>query len=200
MGRCFAAGVYRNAVRATILVWKDHGDEELDKQLGDMMSLLATRTVIPWLRQHPERSRRRVYVVPVPSSPTSLRKRGRLHTWCLAKSVARQLRLSGVDAVAMNALRIRRGAVKSVQTSGIRGRLKRAEGLVYSPHPDRLLHRHVVVVDDIVTSGATLRQSVLVLTQAHAYPVTALLLASAVPKQRSTGDLCLHHVCLHHHA
>lgn len=177
---CFAASAYRKSVRLAILAWKDHGDEELTDCFGDIIRQLTQRTVIPWLKQHPRISSQVICVVPVPSSPASLHKRGRLHTKDLANSVVQQLRSSGFDAVTANCLRIKHGAVKSVQTAGIRGRLQRSEGLVYLRRPQRLFQRYVILVDDIVTSASTVRQCAQVVAQSQAYPLTALLLASAV--------------------
>lgn len=181
MGRCYAAGLYRDAVRSAILAWKDHGDREVSRALGDTLAQLAMRTVVPYLREGGEVCRSKpIRVVPVPSSPKSLNRRGRLQTLHLARAVVARLNDAGIPAVVDHCMRVHGGAVKSVQTRGVRDRSGRVRGLIRLRHPASLQDARVILVDDIVTSASTLRQCVRVLARADAYPLTALLLASTM--------------------
>ncbi|MEE8725421.1 MAG: phosphoribosyltransferase family protein [Bifidobacterium crudilactis] len=181
MGRCYAAGIYRNAVRAAMLSWKDHGDREVSRALGDQLARLATRTVIPYLHEHPELRRNApIHVLPVPSSRKSLNNRGRLQTLQLAGAVATRLNDAGIPALVDHCMRVRGDVRKSVQTGGLRDRASRASGLIHLRHRESLRDVQVIVVDDIVTTASTLRQCMRVLADAGARPLTALLLASTL--------------------
>ena len=71
----WSASTYQGVVRHAILAWKDHDDTELDTIFGEVMASLLEHSAI-------HRSCRRqtaVLVVPVPSSPASMRRRGRRH-------------------------------------------------------------------------------------------------------------------------
>lgn len=161
LGEGFASARYEGPVRHAILAWKDHGDEECDGPFADIMAALLCRDeCLARLRGYGH-----VLVVPTPSSPRSIRARGRDHMMPLARSLARALREQGVDAKACGALEMRGMHGKSVQTRSARQRSRRVAGHIDVSKRMRtaLLERRdlaVIIVDDIVTSGATMRACV----------------------------------------
>lgn len=169
MGEGFACAPYRGAVRRAVLGWKDHGDEECDGVFAELLGALAVGVL--------DRGRSPLLVVPAPSSASSMRRRGRWHMRPLARAVARRLRDYGTPTVMAPALRSVHVRGRSVETATAAERAARVGGRVAVRPGMALRGRDVVVVDDIVTTGATVRQCCAALRRAGARVVTCLALA-----------------------
>lgn len=177
MERWFACGWYRGAARQAVLAWKDHGDEECDRPFADALCGLAEHAgVIGALGK--DLSCDRLLIVPAPSSRASMRQRGRRHMMPLSKSLASYLRgRTGIRVQACAALESRGVAGKSVETKGTAQRSQRLKGRI-AVHPGiSLQDTAVIVVDDIVTSGTTMRRCVDALSAQGALVLTLLALA-----------------------
>ena len=111
MQRWFACGWYRGTVRKAVLAWKDHGDEECDRAFADAICALAKASgVIDFVRDR-HGSCHDVVVVPAPSSPASIRRRGRKHMMPIAKHLAGFLREeTGCEVTVRDALENRGGS------------------------------------------------------------------------------------------
>ncbi len=177
MGRWHACGWYQGSMRHAILSWKDHGDEECDRPFGDALCRLSkTSGTVAYLREHA--SDLPVLVVPAPSSRASMRRRGRRHMWPVAKRLADYLRAeTGLPVVPCEVLASRGVQRKSVQMTGVSQRSQRLKGHVAVLPSVALRERRVILVDDIVTSGATMRRCVEALRREGAEVVTVLTLA-----------------------
>ena len=105
------------------------------------------------------RPRSPVAVVPAPSSPSSLHRRGRWQTLTLARAVAEALRRHGVGAAVAPILTMRHVRDRAVQLHGGQ-RSGRVHGRILVEHAGRCPGTDAVVVDDIVTTGSTMRQCV----------------------------------------
>ncbi|MPQ99806.1 ComF family protein [Modestobacter sp. I12A-02628] len=122
-----------------------------------------------------------VVLVPVPSTAAARRARGREHVRELAERAASELRAAGVD-VAVRALVDRRG--RSRDSAGLSAADRRANlrGSFVPARPGRPAAGQglLVLVDDVVTSGATLAECSRVLTQEHGspWPVLAAVVAA----------------------
>ena len=119
---------------------------------------------------------RTVLVVPAPSSSASVHRRGRRHTAVLAAAVARACRDMGIDARVVPLLTMDHVRGRSVQMGGGQ-RSRRVSGRIAVRRPELCRHAHVIVVDDIVTTGATMRQCVDALRSSGAQVVTCLSVA-----------------------
>lgn len=126
-----------------------------------------------------------ILVVPVPSSAESKRARGRFQTKTLAKAVAAQLRVCVSEAVYADVLDLHGVFSKSVVASGRDDRAARIRGRVRVKR-DTDLRSPVILVDDIVTSGATIRECAKALHR-HGADVVAVFTLAAVPL-RTSGD------------
>lgn len=126
-----------------------------------------------------------ILVVPVPSSAESKRARGRFQTKTLAKAVAAQLRVCVSEAVYADVLDLHGVFSKSVVASGRDDRAARIRGRVRVKR-DADLRSPVILVDDIVTSGATIRECAKALHR-HGADVVAVFTLAAVPL-RTSGD------------
>ena len=175
-GRCtvWSCAAYRGPVRRALLAWKDHGDERLDAVFADLLASLACR--------HADEGTGRMVLVPAPSSPASARRRGRRHMVALCRAVRRRLERRGRTAVCADLLRVDGVRARSVQTGGVSARAERLRGRTVAL-PRAREHRggSVILVDDILTTGATLRAGALALASAGVAVPVALTLAEAPP-------------------
>lgn len=102
---------------------------------------------------------RPVALVPAPSSRSATRQRGYVPAHLLARAVARRIKFLGVDSTVVPALRL----VAEVRDQSLLGRAERNLNLsghmsVVARLRPALVGRGVVLVDDIVTTGSTLRE------------------------------------------
>ena len=177
-----AAGAYGGPVRPAVIAFKERGRAELARPLGTALALAvaAVTTAV-------DGPRRPVLLVPVPSSRTALRIRGRDHVRELAGHAVAELRAAGVPATEARLL-ARRGRVHdSAGLTAAQRRANLAGTFVRAgqPVPGALL----VVVDDVVTSGATLTEAAAALA-AGGTPGDAPVLAAVVaatPRDPRTG-------------
>ena len=181
VGLALACAPYRGPVRRIILAWKDHDNRPLDRPLGQVMADLApalSRLIDPLLRPKPAGA---ILVVPAPSSSSSLRRRGRVHLQPILLSLVQALQRQGLTARVESALIMTSVRIKSVQAGGRRNRSRRLAGRITVADPSRLSGHPVLVVDDIITTGSTIRQCARALETAGALPLAALALAAVPP-------------------
>lgn len=177
----FSAGRYGAETRRAILRWKDHGDEEVTADMCDIICRCVRDSGLASRLHVGGNGPGRIVVVPVPSTPASLHRRGRRHVLPLAKAIRTMLRNGGVAADVDQILSIAGRLGKSVQQSGVAGRLGRLEGhiRVCGRPPD---DGEVVLVDDIITTGSTMRQCVRALRE-HGIPVVAAYTLASVTRR-----------------
>jgi predicted amidophosphoribosyltransferase len=145
-------------VRSLIVVHKEHGRLGLARPLGAALARAAAAAASAG-----EALPTSVVLVPVPSAPAAVRQRGHDATLRMTQQAARWLRIHGVHAQVVRALRHSR-RVADQSGLGHAARLHNvtnsmsASGLTRAAH--RLPDGPFVVVDDIVTTGATLTEAV----------------------------------------
>ena len=177
-----AAGAYAGPVRPAVVAFKERGRAELAGPLGAALALaVAVHAVL--LPGRP------VLLVPVPSSRAGLRARGRDHVRELAVAAAAELRAAGVDAAPARLL-ARSGRV--LDSAGLSVAQRRANlAGTFAARTAAVPPRAVlVVVDDVVTSGATLTAAAGVLTRARpdaGTPVLAAVVAATPRPVRRAG-------------
>lgn len=194
--RCYACAQYEGAARRAILAWKDHGDEECDDAFARCLARLVLRMINPFqgpvggteaIAQNVDicgipdvndmHGVREILLVPAPSSPASMRRRGRWQMAPLAKRAAKILNDSGMHAKSCPILRLEGVRGKSVQTSGSLARSQRIQGHVRAVDAIYDESALVFIMDDIVTTGSTMGQCVTALRAAGARYVVGLALA-----------------------
>jgi predicted amidophosphoribosyltransferase len=173
------AATYAGPVRAVILEHKEHGRLPLAVPLGDALAVAVTALLAaPGGCGHPAHGDRPVLLVPVPSARPAVRRRGHDPVLRSARRAAGTLRRSGQRGVVAAALRHRR---RVADQAGL-GRRQRERNLSGSLACRRSAARLtdggcVVIVDDIVTTGATLRESARALAEAGVRPCGAVVVA-----------------------
>jgi predicted amidophosphoribosyltransferase len=195
--RCVAVGAYEGPLRGVLLAYKERGRHRLAPPLGTLLAATVP-ALVP--------DRRPVTLVPVPSTAAAVRERHGDHMARLAGQAVRRLRAAGWKADVAHLLEAlprpdsasltvteRRAAAES----SLRIRSRR---IGFSRHA-KPIEGTLVVVDDIVTSGATLaavrrRLEEADMQVAGAAVVAATRLRRAVshdyrpgaPKRRKLGD------------
>jgi len=115
-------------------------------------------------------------IVPVPLHPTRLRERGFNQSLLLARSFFPKLR----DRIAPHLLLRTRPTIPQSILSGP-ARRKNLQGAFAVPDGDSLRGRHVLLVDDVMTTGSTIGQCTRVLRRAGCRRIEVFVLAMAVP-------------------
>jgi predicted amidophosphoribosyltransferase len=156
-GAAFAAAwaplSYEGPGRALALAGKERAARRVAPFLAAAMTARAPAAVVARVQA----------VVPVPADPARLRRRGEDHAALLATAVGRSL---GVPALPLLG---RRRAAAAQHRQGREGRRRIAAPDLLAAPPDRVL-----LVDDVHTTGATLRAAASVLRDGGARRVTAL--------------------------
>ena len=109
-------------------------------------------------------------VVAVPTATSRVRQRSFDHTQLLARSVARKLKFEYSPALA------RLGQSRQVGASR-QDRLAQKEQQYYVRFPHTVVGRHILLIDDVVTTGGTLRAATAALRAAGATRIDALIFA-----------------------
>lgn len=109
-------------------------------------------------------------VVPVPTATKRVRERGFDHSALLAKKIANQLKLDYRPALG------RLGQTRQVGAKRA-DRLTQMDGKFWVKRPAAVRGWQILLTDDVITTGATLRAAAKVLRQAGALRVDALIFA-----------------------
>jgi predicted amidophosphoribosyltransferase len=179
--RCLALAAYAGALRAAILAYKERGRHALAGPLGDRLAAVM-RAGLP--------APGPVVLVPVPATAAAARRRYGDHAARLARRAAARLRATGWPATVERPLRAR-PRPDSAGLSRADRVAHAATGYALVPHRVRRLRATVgsgarlVLVDDVITSGATLAAVAGQLRDAGLDAPLAVVLAAT---QRDRGD------------
>lgn len=170
-----AAAAYDGVVRSTLLAHKERGRLALVRPLAAALGA-AVRALD--LAPGP------LVLVPAPSRRATVRARGQDHALRLARRTAQVLRQSGVEVSAAGLLRPAR---ELADQSGLdtASRAANLDGALRARR--RLDGVRVVIVDDVVTSGATLVEAARALTAAGAV-VDGAAVVAATQRSRAGRD------------
>lgn len=167
---------YADEVRSAVVAWKDGGRADLTAVLAPALAdVLATALAASPLHLAAARTGS-LPLVPAPSSAAGTRARGEHRVAAMAR---RATRSSGSSIRVVDALRLGRpvadqaGLTASDRAANLAGAM-RVRGATYP----LLQGVPCVVVDDVVTTGATLAEAARALRAAGSGPVLAVTLAA----------------------
>lgn len=173
--RIVAAGEYGGALRSALLGYKERGRRTLAVELGQLLgaaaaAVAADATEFGWP----------VTLVPVPTPRARARSRGGDHVLRLARRAGRLV----PGAQVATPLRLIRIPADSAGLD-LRERASNVSGAM-SARPPRPGSGRAIVVDDIVTTGATLREAGRAL-RACGWDVSGAAVVAATPRHAETS-------------
>ena len=171
----WAARAYVDPLRRLLVAYKDRDRAELAGPLGGALAVVAERALMT-----ADRGAAGVELVPLPSSPASVRRRGRDVVADLARVAAGRLRRRGYHARTVPRL----VPARQVDDQAGLTAADRAANLAGALTARRLgpARWPVVVVDDVLTTGATAAEAVRALRAGGAATV-AVAVVAATPRR-----------------
>ncbi|OMC13756.1 ComF family protein [Mycobacterium sp. SP-6446] len=165
----FALGRYAGARRQAILALKEHGRADLVAPLARALAIGLHRLLTWGMLETP------LTIVPAPTRRSAARRRGGDPVARLAAAAV----AAHPDAVVVPALRMTALARDSVGLRPAARERNIAGRVLLRGRPAKLQRTEVLIVDDIVTTGATARESVRVLRSAGVRVAAVLAIAAA---------------------
>lgn len=165
---CVSAGEYAGLLRRIVVAHKEHAVYSLAAPLGMLLAASASTMLGP---RPPSAGGPPIVLVPMPSRARVLRRRGHDPLGALVRHAVRVLRREGVPAHVVPLLRQRR---RVADQAGLDAR-QRAANLVDSMTVDPAVRDRiarfsgpllVLLCDDVITTGATVREAQRALTEA----------------------------------
>jgi len=170
--KAVAHGVYEGKLRSLLHLLKYDRMEPLARPLG---ALLAEQILaIPNLPSN-------LVVVPVPLFGKKRRDRGFNQSELLARGVLKEMRKRGTNTQIQLAAALLRRQRATESQAGLspHQRHVNVRGAFFVPRPEMVAGRHVLLIDDIYTTGATARACSLALRRAGAASVLVATVARA---------------------
>ncbi|MFI6446069.1 ComF family protein [Kitasatospora sp. NPDC050543] len=181
-----AAAPYADPVRQLLLAHKERGALRLAGPLGEALARAVRSALGPAGAGAPPPLP--LLLVPMPSARAAVRARGHDPTLRLARAAARALRRRGLPATAGPVLRHTRPVADQAGLSAAQRRRNLHGALAVPPHlRGTLVQRQVVLVDDLVTTGASLAEAARALTLAGARPCAAATVAATARRPPAAG-------------
>jgi predicted amidophosphoribosyltransferase len=177
--RAFAVTAYAGPARRLVLAYKERGRRELAAVFGLAVAEAVPKALARVSDQARAGPATRCWLVPAPSRWTAVRARGGNHVEVAARWAAGELRRRGVPAEVAPVLRLRGRVRDSVGLSGA-GRAANLHGRVRlhgTPPPQG---EPTLVVDDVITTGATAAACTTTLHNAGVHTTAVLALTATV--------------------
>ena len=153
---------YEGVAKALIWKLKSSGAQEAARIMAKSMVELLPKN-------------KNFIITPIPTASTRVRQRGYDHARLLAREISRQSRLPYSNCL------LRQGQAHQVGAAREQ-RLLQLSTAFRLKRPSSIHNKHILLVDDVVTTGATLETAAKILIQAGAKHVSAITFAQ--PKLR----------------
>jgi len=163
--RAVGAYAYGGAIRDAIVRWKSRPDHTLSPAMSQLM--VEGLEGFDWGALPSSMS-----VVPIPSPPGALRRRGFNPAGLLARSLATHLRWPLITSLSVTSEKgSSRGASRAARARRLRG--------AFRGDPKRLSGASILLVDDVMTTGATAHAAARACARAGAQSIAVVVLARA---------------------
>lgn len=162
-----------SGVRSLIWQIKYNRNQKLIETTGQ---LLAEETLPLLAEKSIDRPGKTVLLVPIPISQSRARERGYNQSELLARALIRAAPDLPVR-LATDVLVKARETAHQTKTSNRQERLKNLQGSFACPDPTRLRGTTVILVDDVITTGATMREASETLRRAGAKDIFCISVA-----------------------
>lgn len=179
----YATGPYAGTLRAMVLAHKERRLLPLARPLGRLLARSVTAALTDLAGAGGPGGP--VLLVPVPSRPAVVRQRGHDPTLTTTRRAAEALRASGRPVVVGRLLRSRAGVLDQAGLTAAQRHANLAGSMACPAAAVRRLRprrAHVVVCDDVLTTGATAREAQRAL-EAAGVPVLAVATVAATARR-----------------
>ncbi|MEV0581944.1 phosphoribosyltransferase family protein [Nonomuraea sp. NPDC050310] len=176
---CWSAGDYEGPLKRAILAYKERGQTTLATPLGDLLAFTLTRA----LHHTNQPNHHPLTLVPIPSARKAVRSRGHDPVTHLATRAVQALKATGTPATLTPALTQARrtndqaGLTAAARQANLAGSLRCTRDLTGST---------VILVDDVLTTGATLAEAARALRSTGANPCLAVTVAATRRRSRNS--------------
>jgi ComF family protein len=169
--KAVAYGVYQGQLREMVHLLKYDGMQPVAGRLGTLLADSLETFVSP----------QAMLVIPVPMHPSKQRQRGFNHAELLARAAMVEMRRRHPQWVLKLETSLLKRVRVTVSQAGLTTHQRRQNlrGAFFVPRPAQLAGRHVLLIDDIYTTGATARACSRVLSNAGAASVRVATVARA---------------------
>jgi ComF family protein len=171
-------GIYGGKLRAAVLQLKFHRREVLGTRLGRLL-------LDPWLTLETDSAFRDAgLIIPVPLHRSRERERGYNQAELLAQGLLHAIKKrGGISEVGLDARAVMRTHATVPQSGlSLQGRSENVRNAFEVVEAGRVRERDVILVDDVMTTGATASACAAALRRAGARRVVVLTLARATPQ------------------
>ncbi len=179
VGTVHAAAPYRGPIRRAVITYKERGRRELVAPLAVLLAHAVDRTAVSSAAL-PNAARAHwrppVHLVPVPSSRRARGERGFDHLRLLADTTA-----AAMDARTWPLLSVAR-TVEDTAGLGVRERRQNLAGAFVARRRRAGEPPEVMIVDDVITTGASVREAARAL-HAAGWRVAAVAVVAATPRR-----------------
>jgi len=179
----WAVADYEGVVRAAILAYKERGRTGLARPLGSALARSVYAATEPGREGRPVSGP--VWLVPVPSARAATRRRGHDPIREITNAAVAALRGCGVPARRSSVLSQIRPVADQAALSAVQ-RAVNLSGALTVTRPGAVEGRCVIVVDDVLTTGATLAEAARALRAVGAVVPAAAVIAAT---RRKAGNL-----------
>ncbi|MDD5692176.1 MAG: ComF family protein [Candidatus Omnitrophica bacterium] len=163
--RAFSPCRYSGIIKKLIRDFKYAGDDYLGEGLGKIMNEFIREYNLPLTDMD--------YIIPIPLHKSRLREREFNQAQILSDQISREFNKMVLPQVLM-----RTKATKTQAELGHEERLLNVENSFYVTRPELIRDRNLLLIDDVLTTGATANQAAAGLKGSGARKVTLLTLAS----------------------
>ncbi len=198
---CLAVARYGGRVRSLVLAYKERGRVDLARPLGAALARVLelaavdaqARTDLPWAPVSRLRRGPTLVLVPVPSTSAARRRRGFDHVGLLCSAAAAVLRRRGCRVRVVPMLRPARrladqaGLGAAARAANLAGAFAMSDPRRSAALLDTLDHHRVVIVDDVLTTGATVGEAARCLSAGAVRPAAAVVVAATDPTRGRRG-------------
>lgn len=141
-------------------------DKYLEKIRKEMTSWLLSETIL----------------LPIPLHYKKEKKRGFNQSWLLAQAATKILSTQNLKknfSVEQKILERTKNTSSQTQCKDYNQREKNIEGSFVIKNPEKIKNKAIIIIDDVFTSGATMREAVKVIKQAGGKKIMAIVIAKA---------------------
>lgn len=130
------------------------------RALGEYFGIALYREFFKRLAHDKKGRTAQIVLIPIPSTDSALRTRGYNHAELIANGIVRAGKKDGFTLIVdTTILGKTKDAKKQVSTKSRNERLENVRGVFTAAHGETLEGKTVVLIDDVITTGATLREA-----------------------------------------